>query len=72
MQKSGAERLLMGVSMCISARQTVLSSFPDNLSDTDKKIKLLRRYYSHDFDAKELRRIEEYFIRNIHDCENEE
>jgi len=38
----------------------VLSSFPEGISDTEKRIRLLYRYYSHDFSKEELRKIEKW------------
>ncbi len=60
MQKTGEERFLMGLSMCDTARRIVLSSFPDNISESEKRIRLLYRYYSHDFSDDELKKIAQW------------
>ena len=60
MSKSGEERFMMGLSMCESALRVVLSSFPENISETEKKIMLLHRYYSRDFSPDELIKIEQF------------
>ena len=57
MQKTDEERFLMGMSMCDTAKRIVLSSFPDGISETEKRIRLLNRYYSHDFSKEELNKI---------------
>ena len=64
MQKTGEERFLMGLSMCDSAKRIVLSSFPEDLSDSEKKTRLLRRYYSNDFSEEELKKIEQWLSRD--------
>ncbi len=60
MQKTGEERFLMGMSMCNAAKRMVLSSFPEDISDSEKKIRLLFRYYSHDFSNDELKKIAQW------------
>ena len=57
MQKTNEERFLMGLSMCDTARRIVLSSFPEHISESEKKVRLLYRYYSHDFSENELKKI---------------
>ncbi len=64
MQKTDEERFLMGMSMCDTAKRIVLSSFPDCISETEKRIRLLHRYYSHDFSKEELRKIEKSINKN--------
>ncbi len=58
MQKTGEERLIMGVSMCQTAKRMVLSSFPDKMNQYEIRCMLLRRYYSNDFSEAELKKIE--------------
>ena len=57
MQKTEEERFLMGLSMCETARRIVLSTFPEGLSEAEKRVKLLYRYYSNDFSPEELKKI---------------
>lgn len=46
MARSGAERFDMGCRMFEAARDMVLSSFPDSLSEIDKKRMLFARFYN--------------------------
>lgn len=48
-EKSGEERFLMGLRMGDAARKMVLASFPQNLTEVEKRIKLFIRYYGNDF-----------------------
>jgi hypothetical protein len=57
MARSPEERFLMGIRMCESARATVLASLPAALSPAERKVALMRRYYSSDFSEEELARI---------------
>ena len=45
MSKTGEERFLMGISMFQIAREFVLASFPKNLSEEQKRILLMKRFY---------------------------
>ena len=45
MSKTGEERFLMGISMFQVARELVLSSFPKDLSEEQKRILLMKRFY---------------------------
>lgn len=54
--RTPAERFAMGLRMCAAARATVLASLPP-LSEVDRKIALLHRYYGDDFSPQELARI---------------
>jgi hypothetical protein len=58
MAKSPDERFRMGLSMCESARAIVLSSLPEGLSEVERKVALLYRYYGNDLRQEELARIE--------------
>ena len=58
MARSPQERFMMGVRMCEVARATVLASLPAGLGLVERKIALLRRYYSSDFSEVELAKIE--------------
>lgn len=58
MSRSPQERFKMGLQMCASARAAVMASLPADLSPADRKIAVLRRYYSEDFTAEALLRIE--------------
>lgn len=48
MALSVEERFLMACSMCDSARQIVLASFPPGLSELERRIRLAERYYGDD------------------------
>ena len=58
MERSPAERFLMGVRMCAAARATVLASLPAGLSPIERKVALLRRYYGADLEEADLVKIE--------------
>lgn len=49
MARSGEERFLMGISACQSARRIVLSSLPDHLSETERRVQYFLRLYEQDF-----------------------
>ncbi len=58
MKRSPSERFLMGVRMCETARATVLSSLPAQLSPIERKIAILRRYYQNDLSEEALAKVE--------------
>ncbi len=58
MERTPEERFLMGIRMCEAARATVVASLPSGLSEAERKVELLRRYYSRDFSDAERARIE--------------
>ena len=58
MARPAEERFLMGIRLCEMARATVLASMSPGLSATERKIALLRRYYSSDFSEETLAKIE--------------
>jgi hypothetical protein len=47
--KSGEEKLLIALKMFETARDIVLSSLPENLSDTEIRKELFLRFYGNDF-----------------------
>ena len=51
LERSGAERVLMGSQMFDSARAMVLASFPEGLSDIEIKARLCRRFYGDEVDV---------------------
>lgn len=51
MALSGEERFLMGVRMCVAARDMVLASFPAGLTDDERKRLLYERIYGEPFPA---------------------
>ena len=55
---SPQQRFQMAARMCELARATVLASLPAGLAPVERKIALLRRYYSTDFSEDELAKIE--------------
>ncbi len=57
MKKSGEERFLMGISLCETVRKMVLASFPDNINEDEKHMKLLLRYYKNEFPTNEMNKI---------------
>lgn len=48
--RSGAERVQMASRMFDAARAMVLASFPPNLSDIEKKVRLCERLYRDEVD----------------------
>lgn len=57
MQSTNEERFLMGISMFETAREIVIASCPNINSELDKKIHLLKRFYSNDFSADQMNKI---------------
>jgi len=55
MSKTGEERFLMGISMFQIARELVLSSFPKDLSEEQKRILLMKRFYGRKIKGKRLK-----------------
>jgi hypothetical protein len=51
LERSGAERVLMGSQMFAAARAMVLASFPEGLSDIEIKARLCRRFYDGEVDV---------------------
>ena len=61
MERSGEERLLMGVRMFESARSLAHASFPENISPQERLYKLFLRLYSRDFDQEAREQIKQRF-----------
>lgn len=59
MQRSGAERMIMGSRMFDAARTMVIASLPSGLSPREIRIALLERLYGNDFSPEVLRNIRE-------------
>jgi hypothetical protein len=55
--KSGEEKLLIALSMFETARELVISSLPNNLSDKELRKELFLRFYGNDFGAVEKEKI---------------
>jgi len=53
--RSGAERVQMGSRMFDAARAMVLASFPPNLSEIEKKVRLCERLYRGEVDIDAFR-----------------
>ena len=53
--RSGAERVQMGCRMFDAARAMVLASFPMNLSEIEKKVRLCERLYAGEIDIDAFR-----------------
>jgi hypothetical protein len=51
LKRSGAERVLMGSRMFDVARVMILSSFPPDLSEVEKKARLCQRLYGNEVDV---------------------
>lgn len=51
LQRSGAERILMGSRMFDVAKAMVLASFPDGLTDLEVKARLCERLYGDEIDV---------------------
>src|ERR1041385_7325524 len=58
MTKTPTERFEMGLRMCEAAREAVVASLPPQ-TPLERKVAILQRYYSRDFSADELSRIEQ-------------
>jgi len=56
LERSGAERVLMGSRMFDVARVMILSSFPPGLSEVDKKARLCERLYGDEVDVEAFTR----------------
>ena len=54
---TGEERMLMGLEMFETAKKIVLSSFPKNLPENEKRKRLFLRLYGNDFGEEEKRKI---------------
>lgn len=52
MQMSGEQRMMIGIQMFETARKIVLSSFPDDVSESEKRRLLCERFYSKEITAK--------------------
>lgn len=50
LERTGAERVRMGVRCLTSPKQWLLASFPPGLSDTELKIRLCTRLYGDEVD----------------------
>ncbi len=55
--KSGEEKLLIALSMFETARELVISSLPNNLSDKELRKALFLRFYEDDFSVNEKEKI---------------
>ena len=55
--KSGEEKLLIALSMFETARELVISSLPNNLSDKELRKELFLRFYGNDFSSNEKEKI---------------
>jgi hypothetical protein len=64
LERSGAERILMGSQMFDAARAMVLASFPKGLSDIEIKARLCRRFYGDEVDV-------EAFVEHLHSLPSE-
>ena len=51
LERSGAERILMGSRMFDAAKAMVLASFPDGLTDIEIKVRLCERLYGDEIDV---------------------
>jgi len=55
--KTGEEKLLIALSMFETARELVISSLPNNLSDKELRKELFLRFYGNDFSITEKEKI---------------
>jgi len=55
--KTGEEKLLIALSMFETARELVISSLPNNLSDKELRKELFLRFYGDDFSINEKEKI---------------
>ena len=56
LERSGAERVLMGSQMFDVAKAMVLASFPDGLDEIEIKARLCERLYGDEIDVNAFRR----------------
>lgn len=61
LKKTGEEKLLMALRMFETAREFVISSLPNNLSDKELRKALFLRFYGNDFSVNE----KEKFLSNF-------
>ena len=54
MQRAPEDRFMMGIEMFETARTIAVSSFPSNISSGERNVRLLMRFYGHEFDEKSL------------------
>jgi hypothetical protein len=52
LERSGAERMLMGSQMFDVAKAMILASFPEGLTDLDIKARLCERLYGNEVDVR--------------------
>jgi len=57
LKKTGEEKLLMALRMFETARELVISSLPNNLSDKELRKELFLRFYGNDFTVNEKEKI---------------
>ncbi len=55
LERSGAERILMGSEMFDVAKAIVLASFPDGLTEIEIKARLCERFYGDEIDVRAFR-----------------
>ena len=55
MERSGAERMLMGSQMFDTAKAMVLASLPEGLSELEIKVRLCERFYGDEVDVDAFR-----------------
>jgi len=55
--KSGEEKLLIALSMFETAREIVISSLPNNLTERELRKALFLRFYGNDFSVNEKEKI---------------
>ena len=54
---SGEEKLLIALSMFETARELVIASLPEELSEKERRKELFLRFYGNDFDQEEKEKI---------------
>jgi len=57
LKKTGEEKLLIALSMFETARELVISSLPNNLSEREFRKALFLRFYGNDFSTNEKEKI---------------
>lgn len=60
MQVTGERRMIMGSRMFDACREMSLASLPEDLSDTEIRMRLFLRFYGNEFDEETREEIVEY------------
>jgi hypothetical protein len=65
---SGEERMMMAAESFESAKEIVLSSLKPGLSESEKRMELLRRFYGEELDEKQVEEFRKLINRSRQGC----